>query len=105
MLSAVWYLANYEFQCDIFHNASSLFKNNLLDNVRLFFCRNLPRAILISMPIVTIVYLLANIAYFAAMNPEELLASNAVAVVCCFHCLILLISESYDELFPIAFYV
>ncbi|CAK8681817.1 large neutral amino acids transporter small subunit 2-like [Clavelina lepadiformis] len=42
--------------------------------------KNLPRAILISMPIVTIIYLLANIAYFAAMNPEELLASNAVAV-------------------------
>uniref|UniRef100_H2Z537 Amino acid permease/ SLC12A domain-containing protein n=1 Tax=Ciona savignyi TaxID=51511 RepID=H2Z537_CIOSA len=42
--------------------------------------RNLPRAILISMPIVTIVYLMANIAYFAAMSPAELLASDAVAV-------------------------
>nr|CAB3266336.1 large neutral amino acids transporter small subunit 2 [Phallusia mammillata] len=42
--------------------------------------RNLPRAILISMPLVTVVYLLANIAYFAAMSPRELLASNAVAV-------------------------
>ena len=46
-------------------------------------CRNLPRAILISMPIVTIVYILANVAYFAAMSPEELLASDAVAVVSC----------------------
>jgi len=48
----------------------------------LLYYRNLPRAILISMPIVTIVYLLANIAYFAAMSPEDLLASDAVAVVC-----------------------
>lgn len=47
----------------------------------LHFLRNLPRAILISMPIVTVVYLMANIAYFAAMSPEELLASDAVAVV------------------------
>nr|XP_002131113.1 large neutral amino acids transporter small subunit 2 [Ciona intestinalis] len=42
--------------------------------------KNLPRAILISMPLVTIVYLMANIAYFAAMSPAELLASDAVAV-------------------------
>lgn len=43
--------------------------------------RNLPRAILISMPLVTGVYLLANIAYFTAMTPQQLLASDAVAVV------------------------
>lgn len=42
--------------------------------------RNLPRAILISMPLVTIVYILANIAYFSAMSPLELLNSDAVAV-------------------------
>jgi len=45
------------------------------------FSRNLPRAILISMPLVTVVYLMANIAYFASMSPTELLASDAVAVV------------------------
>ncbi|XP_012683548.1 asc-type amino acid transporter 1 [Clupea harengus] len=42
--------------------------------------RNLPRAIYISIPLVTIVYTFTNIAYFASMSPEELLASNAVAV-------------------------
>uniref|UniRef100_A0A674N3P7 Solute carrier family 7 member 10 n=1 Tax=Takifugu rubripes TaxID=31033 RepID=A0A674N3P7_TAKRU len=41
--------------------------------------RNLPRAIYISIPLVTFVYTLTNIAYFS-MSPEELLPSNAVAV-------------------------
>uniref|UniRef100_A0A6Q2WRG8 Large neutral amino acids transporter small subunit 2 n=1 Tax=Esox lucius TaxID=8010 RepID=A0A6Q2WRG8_ESOLU len=42
--------------------------------------RNLPRAIFISIPLVTFVYVFANIAYVTAMSPQELLASNAVAV-------------------------
>ncbi|XP_063052176.1 asc-type amino acid transporter 1 [Engraulis encrasicolus] len=42
--------------------------------------RNLPRAIYISIPLVTFTYTLTNIAYFSSMSPEELLASNAVAV-------------------------
>uniref|UniRef100_A0A668U2R5 Uncharacterized protein n=1 Tax=Oreochromis aureus TaxID=47969 RepID=A0A668U2R5_OREAU len=41
---------------------------------------NLPRAIFISIPVVTFVYVFANIAYVTAMSPQELLASNAVAV-------------------------
>jgi len=41
---------------------------------------NLPRAIFISIPLVTFVYVFANIAYVTAMTPQELLASNAVAV-------------------------
>ncbi|KAF3833115.1 hypothetical protein F7725_026780 [Dissostichus mawsoni] len=42
--------------------------------------KNLPRAIYISIPLVTLVYTMTNIAYFSSMTPEELLASNAVAV-------------------------
>uniref|UniRef100_A0A8D3DGL8 Solute carrier family 7 member 8b n=1 Tax=Scophthalmus maximus TaxID=52904 RepID=A0A8D3DGL8_SCOMX len=42
--------------------------------------RNLPLAIAISIPVVTFVYVFANVAYITAMSPQELLASNAVAV-------------------------
>lgn len=42
--------------------------------------RNLPRAIWIAMPMVTIIYVLVNLAYFAAMSRDEMLGSVAVAV-------------------------
>ncbi|XP_033625615.1 large neutral amino acids transporter small subunit 1-like [Asterias rubens] len=42
--------------------------------------KNLPRAIIISVPLVCVVYVLANVAYFTAMTPTELSASDAVAV-------------------------
>ncbi|XP_048243853.1 large neutral amino acids transporter small subunit 2-like [Haliotis rufescens] len=42
--------------------------------------RNVPRAIVISMTIVTSVYITANIAYFAVLTPAEMLDSTAVAV-------------------------
>ena len=42
--------------------------------------RNLPLAIVISLPVVTIIYVLANVAYFAAMRPAELLTSSAVGI-------------------------
>uniref|UniRef100_A0A8D0DHY9 b(0,+)-type amino acid transporter 1 n=1 Tax=Salvator merianae TaxID=96440 RepID=A0A8D0DHY9_SALMN len=41
---------------------------------------NLPRAIMIAIPLVTCFYLLANVSYFAAMTPAELLSSGAVAI-------------------------
>ncbi|PIK51945.1 putative b(0,+)-type amino acid transporter 1 isoform X1 [Apostichopus japonicus] len=42
--------------------------------------RNLPYGILIGIPLVTVVYLLTNIAYFTVLSPEEMLMSSAVAV-------------------------
>ncbi|XP_015924443.1 Y+L amino acid transporter 2 isoform X2 [Parasteatoda tepidariorum] len=42
--------------------------------------KNLPRAIYISLPLVTVIYVLANVAYFAVLTPDEVLSSNAVAV-------------------------
>jgi amino acid transporter len=43
--------------------------------------RDMPRAIYISIPLVTIIYVLANVAYFAIVSPAEILTSNAVAVI------------------------
>ncbi|XP_077976188.1 uncharacterized protein LOC144432048 [Styela clava] len=42
--------------------------------------RNFPLTVYIGIPMVTILYILVNIAYFTTMSPAELLASNAVAV-------------------------
>ncbi|KAK6644420.1 hypothetical protein RUM43_000687 [Polyplax serrata] len=41
---------------------------------------NLPRAIYISLPLVTISYVLANISYLIVLTPVELIASDAIAV-------------------------
>jgi len=43
--------------------------------------KNIPRAIYISIPLVTVTYLLANAAYFAVLTPDEIIAAYAVAVV------------------------
>ncbi|XP_065315387.1 large neutral amino acids transporter small subunit 1-like [Gordionus sp. m RMFG-2023] len=42
--------------------------------------KNLPRAINISIPLITIVYLLTNISYFTVLSPFEMETSKAVAV-------------------------
>ncbi|KAH0621951.1 hypothetical protein JD844_023724 [Phrynosoma platyrhinos] len=41
---------------------------------------NLPRAMMIAIPLVTLFYLLVNVSYFAAMTPVELLSSGGVAI-------------------------
>lgn len=43
--------------------------------------KNLPRAIYISLPLVTAIYVLANMAYLAVLSPAEMIASDAIAVV------------------------
>uniref|UniRef100_A0A8C6SG32 Solute carrier family 7 member 9 n=1 Tax=Neogobius melanostomus TaxID=47308 RepID=A0A8C6SG32_9GOBI len=42
---------------------------------------NLPLAIIIDIPLVTVFYVMANVAYFTVMTPTEILLSPAVAVV------------------------
>jgi amino acid transporter len=51
------------------------------DKLVFIFPRNLPRAIYIGMPIVTIIYVLTNLAYFVVIPGDEMKASLAVAVV------------------------
>ncbi|XP_075451187.1 b(0,+)-type amino acid transporter 1-like [Ascaphus truei] len=41
---------------------------------------NLPRAVMIAIPLVTCIYILVNVSYFAALTPSELLSSDAVAI-------------------------
>ncbi|KTF76912.1 hypothetical protein cypCar_00045815, partial [Cyprinus carpio] len=41
---------------------------------------NLPRALMIAIPMVTILYLLVNVSYLAVMTPTEMISSSAVAV-------------------------
>ncbi|GAU95201.1 hypothetical protein RvY_06860-1 [Ramazzottius varieornatus] len=41
---------------------------------------NLPRAISFAIPLVTVLYIMANVAYLTVMTPLEILTSNAVAV-------------------------
>ncbi|XP_063053983.1 b(0,+)-type amino acid transporter 1 [Engraulis encrasicolus] len=41
---------------------------------------NLPRAVMIAIPLVTLLYLLVNVSYFTLLTPNEMITSSAVAV-------------------------
>lgn len=52
--------------------------------LNIFMYRNLPRAIWISMPLITVIYVMSNVAYFVVLAPREIIDSEAVAVVSSF---------------------
>ena len=53
----------------------------LIINFSLYNVRDLPWSIMIGIPLVTVCYVLVNIAYLTVLSPAEILTSSAVAVV------------------------
>lgn len=67
------------FYSGIFSYAGWNYLNFMTEELRSPY-KNLPRAIFISLPLVTVIYVLANMAYLAVLTPHEMVASNAIAV-------------------------
>lgn len=65
--------------------------------------KNLPRSIMIGIPLVTLCYALINLSYLAVMSPLEMIASEAVAVVRSLF-LSLHILHHFERLFFLFFY-
>ena len=45
-----------------------------------YFIRNLPRAIIIGIPIIIVVYLLINISFFAVLSIHDIILSDSEAI-------------------------
>ena len=58
---------------------------SFINNIIFVIFRDLPRALMIGIPLVTIVYLLTNIAYIAVVGGHGILNSEAVAMVSITH--------------------
>lgn len=58
----------------VYHYNPLISKNDFVFQV------NLPRALVIAVPMVTILYLLVNVSYLVVMTPTEMISSSAVAV-------------------------
>ncbi|CAH2238846.1 jg6832 [Pararge aegeria aegeria] len=58
--------------------------------------KNLPRAIWIAMPMVTVIYVMANLAYFAVVSKMEMITKPAVAA--CFFSLLMLTNSNVFDL-------
>lgn len=55
-----------------------MYVNNFLLN---FIFRTITKAMIISLVLVTVIYLLTNVAYLTAMTPSDILGSDVVAAV------------------------
>jgi solute carrier family 7 L-type amino acid transporter-like protein len=62
--------------CFIYRNYLNFIIEELKDPIR-----NLPRAIAISCTLVTVVYVMTNVAFYTTLSTDEVLGSEAVAVV------------------------
>jgi len=61
--------------CDINVVSALLFKV-----VNLSLCRSLPRAILIGIPMIIVVYILINVSFFAVLSIDEIINSESEAI-------------------------
>lgn len=79
------------------HTRVAGFFNTFLQPFRLFSsCRNIPLSIVISMSMITMVYLMANVAYFTLLSPNQILTSTAVAAVIIFFFFRQHVSSTFD---------
>jgi hypothetical protein len=99
LLASIWwgiyygmgwaYTDYYKFICDFTKSKRVrylpilfIFSSPFLNLIsKYLFCRNVPRSIVISIPLVTVCYVLINISYLAVMTSAEMIESEAVAIV------------------------